>query len=138
MQALKAIKSSAGRDLRMSTDHLNDVTAKLQILVDKEKAVAEAENPAEIRALIDPTEPVVVQNLRKRLRLKHNPYSTEKSYVRYAKQFVTRYNLADDATWEKISRKEIEQFLTEMAVVKNVAASTQNTEAGRLPARHRA
>ncbi len=126
MQALKAIKSSASGDLRMATDHLDDVTAKLQTLVDKERAVAEAENPSEIRALIDANEPVVVQNLRRRLRMKHNPYSTEKSYVRYAKQFIRRYNLADDATWAKVSRKEIEQFLTEMAVDRNVAASTQN------------
>jgi len=126
MQALRAIKSSASGDLRMATDHLDDVTAKLQTLVDKEKGVAEAENPSEIRVLIDANEPVVVQNLRRRLRMKHNPYSTEKSYVRYAKQFIRRYNLADDATWAQISRKEIEQFLTEMAVDRNVAASTQN------------
>lgn len=126
MQALKAIKSSAGRDLRMSTDHLNDIAAKLQILVDRERAVAEEENPSEIRELINPNEPVVVQNLRRRLRMKHNPYSTEKSYVRYAKQFIGRYSLEEDATWGAVSRKEIEQFLTEMAVDRNVAASTQN------------
>jgi len=73
MQALKSIKSSASGDLRMATDHLDDVTAKLQALVDKEKGVAEVENPPEIRAVIDPNEPVVVQNLRMRMRMRHNP-----------------------------------------------------------------
>jgi integron integrase len=58
--------------------------------------------------------------------MKHNPYSTEKSYVRYAKQFASRFQLENDSSWSNVSRREIELFLTEMAVDKNVAASTQN------------
>ena len=126
LQALKAIKESARSDLRMSTDHLDDVTAKLQTLVNQEKKAEEAEHPQEIRGLIDPNEPIVVQNLRRRLRMKHNTYSTEKAYVQYAKQFIRRFGLVDDVNWTTISRKEIEQFLTEMAVDRNVAANTQN------------
>jgi len=82
MQALKAIKSSAADCFRMSTDHLDDVTAKLRTLVDKEKAAIEAENPPEIRHTIDRNEPRVIQDLRRHLRMKHNAYGTEKSYVR--------------------------------------------------------
>jgi len=71
-------------------------------LVDKEKAAIEAENPPEIRHTIDRNEPTVIQDLRRHLRMKHNAYVTEKSYVRYAKQFVRRFELVDDATWTKI------------------------------------
>ncbi len=126
MQALKAIKSSAANDFRMSTDHLEDIVVKLQTLVDKEKATLEVDNPPEIRHTIDPNEPIVVQNLRRHLRMKHNTYGTEKSYVRYVMQFVRRFELESDATWGQISRREIELFLTEMAADRNVAASTQN------------
>jgi len=126
MQALMAIKSSAADCFRISTDHLDDVTAKLRTLVDKEKAAIEAENPPEVRHTIDRNEPRVIQDLRRHLRMKHNAYGTEKSYVRYVKQFVRRFGLEDDATWDQISRREIELFLTEMAVDRNVAASTQN------------
>ncbi len=93
MQALKAIKTCAASYFHMSTDHLDDVTTKLQTLVDKERAAIEAENPPEIRHTIDPNEPVVIQKLRRHLRMKHNPYGTEKSYVLYANQFVRRFQL---------------------------------------------
>lgn len=126
MQALKAIKSIAANELRLATDHLDDITTKLQTLVERERDAMEAENGPEIAHTIDPREPVVIQKLRRHLRMKHNPYSTEKSYATYANQFVRRFDLEKDATWSQISRKEIELFLTEMAVERNVAASTQN------------
>ncbi|MDZ4851657.1 MAG: integron integrase [Pirellulaceae bacterium] len=125
MQALTAIKSFA-KPLNMSTDHLDRITELLQKLVDAEKSEYEEENADEIRGSIDPTEPVVVQRLRERIRMKHQAYKTELAYVKYAKQFIERFGLADDATWSCVSRKEIELFLTEMAVEKNVAAGTQN------------
>jgi hypothetical protein len=45
MQALKAIKSSAERDLRLSTNHLDEVTSKLQYLVDQVPRVAASPQP---------------------------------------------------------------------------------------------
>ena len=77
-----AIKSRVSDCFRMSTDHLDDVTAKLRTLVDKENAAIEAEDPPEIRHTIGRNGPTVIQNPRRHLRMKHNAYGTEKSYVR--------------------------------------------------------
>jgi integron integrase len=124
MQALQVIKKSAAEFFALKTDHLDGIVAKLQVLVDRENE--SLERLTEVRQVIQRDEPIVIQNLRCHLRLKHHAYATEKSYVRYVQQFIRRFQLEDDAVWERVSRREIELFLTEMAVDREVAASTQN------------
>ncbi len=54
---------------------------------------------------------------------KHYAYSTEKTYVYWAKRFVLYHNKRHPL---EIGEKEISEFLTYLAVDENVAASTQN------------
>jgi integron integrase len=126
MQALKAIRFSAERDLRLSSGHLDEIMSKLQGLVDKEKGEEDAGGSDGRCGPIDLNEPEVIQKLRKRIRLMHMPYGTERTYVAKVKHFIRRFSLEEDSTWDKVTRKEIELYLTEMAVDRNVAASTQN------------
>jgi integron integrase len=57
------------------------------------------------------------------IRLKHYSYKTEKSYVNWIKRYILFHNKQHP---REMSGKEIEEFLTHLAVEENVAASTQN------------
>ena len=55
--------------------------------------------------------------------LKHYSYKKEKSYINWIKRYITFY---DKRHPREMNGKEIEEFLTHLAVKENVAASTQN------------
>jgi len=57
------------------------------------------------------------------IRLKHYYYKTEKSYINWIKRYILFHNKRHP---RKMGGKEIEEFLTHLAVEENVAASTQN------------
>jgi integron integrase len=61
--------------------------------------------------------------VRDAIRLKHYAYSTEKTYVHWAKRFVLYHNKRHPL---EMGETEISEFLTYLAVEENVAASTQN------------
>jgi integron integrase len=56
-------------------------------------------------------------------RVKHYSYKTEKSYVNWIKRYIFHHNKRHP---QEMGSKEIEEFLTYLAVEQNVAASTQN------------
>ena len=59
------------------------------------------------------------------IRLKHYSIHTERTYGDWIKRYVTFYRMTsrDDM---KGGKKKIEQFLTDLAVNKNIAPATQN------------
>jgi integron integrase len=57
------------------------------------------------------------------IRLKHYSYKTEKSYINWIKRYILFH---DKRHPREMGAKEIEAFLTHLAVKENVAASTQN------------
>ena len=65
----------------------------------------------------------LLDQVREAIRLKHYAYSTEKTYVYWAKRFILYQNKRDP---QEMGEKEIREFLTYLAVEENVAASTQN------------
>jgi integron integrase len=70
-----------------------------------------------------PNPPKLLDRVRQAIRLKHYSYRTEQTYVNW----IVRYILFHDKRHPKeMGVKEVEAFLTHLAVVDNVAASTQN------------
>jgi hypothetical protein len=65
----------------------------------------------------------LLDQLRDSIRIKHYSYSTEKSYVHWAKRHILFYNKRHPA---EIGAQEIEAFLSRLAQEGNVSASTQN------------
>jgi site-specific recombinase XerD len=65
----------------------------------------------------------LLDQVRDAIRLKHYAYSTEKTYVCWAKRFVLYHNKRHPL---EMGEKDISEFLTYLAVEENVAASTQN------------
>lgn len=68
-------------------------------------------------------EGVFWQGLRNLIRLKHFKYSTEKSYMTWCKAFVIYHRKRHP---KDMAEKEIQEYLTFLAVRRHVSASTQN------------
>jgi len=67
--------------------------------------------------------PRLLDQVRAVIRVKHYSIRTEKSYCSWIKQFIRFHNLKHP---EDMSAKEVQVFLTYLAVTRNVSASTQN------------
>ena len=65
----------------------------------------------------------LLDQLRDAIRLKHYSYSTEKTYVHWAKRYILYHNKRHPA---EMGAAEIEAFLTHLAKDESVSASTQN------------
>ena len=65
----------------------------------------------------------LLDRVRDMLRVKHYSIRTEKTYVSWIRRFILFH---DKRHPEEMGAREIEAFLTHLAVEKNVAASTQN------------
>jgi integron integrase len=65
----------------------------------------------------------LLDQLRHAIRIKHYSYSTEKTYVHWAKRYILFHNKRHPA---EMGALEIEAFLSHLAQVANVSASTQN------------
>jgi len=68
-------------------------------------------------------EPRLLDRLRDRIRLKHYSIRTEKTYLDWNRRFILFHNKKHPRT---MGAKEVEQFLTYLAVNGRVASSTQN------------
>ena len=65
----------------------------------------------------------LLDRLRDRIRLKNYSYRTEKTYVGWARRYILFHNKRHP---QEMGHLEIESFLTQPAVERNVAPSTQN------------
>ena len=67
--------------------------------------------------------PKLLDQLRERLRLLHYSIRTEQQYVQWVRRFILFHGKRHPA---EMGAREVESFLTHLAVVGNVAAATQN------------
>ena len=72
---------------------------------------------------LDPGEPLVVRDTRAKLRLVHYSRDTDKAYIKWLVRFIAEVGSEDLGP---CGEREIESFLTKLAVEGQVAASTQN------------
>jgi integron integrase len=76
-----------------------------------------------LSGLVDLNEPAPVQALRARMRTLHHPISTEDAYAGWIARLV---KFLDDEQLEKYGENDLGEFLTELALVREVSAGTQN------------
>ncbi len=67
--------------------------------------------------------PHLLDQVREKIRLKHYSIRTEQAYVEWIKRYILFHHKRHP---QEIGKQEVEQFLTHLAVDRNVAASTQN------------
>jgi integron integrase len=70
-----------------------------------------------------PKSKILLDQLRDAIRIKHYSYSTEKTYVHWAKRYIIFHNKRHPA---EMGVQEIEAFLSHLTQDANVSASTQN------------
>lgn len=128
LQAVHAIEAYRDAVLQRQTPCLNEVTNKLKQLAAKEGAlgpdtVVTAADRERLVGIIDKSEPTVIQEARRELRLHYKKRKTELAYIKCIKQFMG-YCKTDRL--RDLGETEIRDFLTHRAVEGNVAPSTQN------------
>jgi site-specific recombinase XerD len=69
------------------------------------------------------TDRKLLDQVRDKIRLKHYSIRTEKSYVDWIKRYIYFHDVQDP---KNLGAKEIEAYLTDLAVNGKVAPSTQN------------
>ncbi len=70
-----------------------------------------------------PRPPKLLDQLRSALRVRHLSRSTEKAYVQWVRRFILFHNKRHPV---EMGKREVEEFLTHLAVQREVSASTQN------------
>ena len=141
LQAVHALECYRDVVLCTGTPSLGDVVQKLGEIAERERGGTKpseitADNLSEAVGVIDPNEPQVIQSLRRECRLLRYSLRTEKAYTGWVVRFIKRYALAGDLTTVEtrdsrrtlasVGEAEVKEFLTELAVEGQVAASTQN------------
>ena len=110
---------------------LEPIRSKLREMAAAERERAAKVSPAEatiegVVGKIDPRLPEAIQALKRVMRLKGNPYNSEKAYVGKVKAFMEDFGLQTLADFGDIGATEVEAHLTDLAVDGDVAPSTQN------------
>jgi site-specific recombinase XerD len=70
-----------------------------------------------------PTPPKLLDQVRQAIRLKHYSYRTEQTYVAWIKRYILFHNKQHP---KNMGLEEVQAFLSHLAVIEQVAASTQN------------
>ena len=132
LQAVRAIESYRDLVLHTSEPSLQAIREKLTEIAGRESQVGTrngqvpggaAIDEAALIGQLDPNEPAVVRDTRAKIRLVHYSLDTEKAYVGWLYRFIA-YCGSDEIG--QCSERQIEKFLTALAVEGQVAASTQN------------
>jgi integron integrase len=132
IQVLESIHDYGSKVAKVPVEHLIEMIGVLKTHLYGDKADVNGSSMKDVDmelaspGPIDPNEPVIVQQLRSRIRMKHQSLKTEQAYVKWVKQFIAVFGLDQDATWAAVTKEMVETFLTDLAVKRNVAASTQN------------
>lgn len=71
----------------------------------------------------EPRKPKLLDQVREAIRLKHYSLRTEKTYLDWIKRFILFHGKRHP---QSMGAEEVRQFLSDLAVKRNVAASTQN------------
>jgi integron integrase len=74
-------------------------------------------------AALEPPKKKLLDRVREAIRLKHYSYRTEETYIQWIKRYIFFHNTRHP---QEMGVAEIEEFLTHLAVVDKVSASTQN------------
>ncbi len=133
LQAARSLEWYQTMVLQVSTVDFSVFKLKLQEMAEKEKRAQTAKNSPLLDdegfagegkpGLFDPNEPRPVQALRARMRVLHHPISTENTYAGWIRRLVKHL---DDENLEKYSEDALGEFLTELALLREVDAGTQN------------
>ena len=111
---------------KKTTPILEPIQRKLLRTLADERTDAMTESDEVDIGYINPKEPDVIQELRRKARYQKLAFNTEKAYVQKVRAFMTDLGLKTLADFETVSSKDVEEHLTDLVVDGDVAPSTQN------------
>jgi len=128
LQAVRAVESYRDAVLGTEAPSLTKITSILERRSAKEDAlgkdiVVTSADQERMVGIIDESEPVVIQQARREMRLHYKKRDTERAYIKCIKQFIT---FCKTDQLRDLGESNIRAFLTYRAVEGNVAPSTQN------------
>ncbi len=91
--------------------------------------MASGPGPAGSHRLNAARAPKLLERLRREIRLRHYSRRTEQAYVNWVRRFVVFHEMRHP---EVLGEREMSEFLTHLATVERVSASTQNQAMGAL------
>ena len=122
---VKGLIGYRNRVLRSTEPRLEHLRAKLQEIAVRERRGSEGRSIEEVVGRINPNESDVIQAMRRTLRLHGKSYNTEKAYVNWVRRFMVTRGIKQMSDFEAVGSRDVESFLTDLAVDGGVAASTQ-------------
>ncbi|MGA2318423.1 MAG: integron integrase [Thermodesulfobacteriota bacterium] len=123
LDKLKSQKNTADWQIKQAHDAVQLYIA--HFMADK-KTTLQPSKPQEGREIPDISE--VLQDMRKAIRIKHYSYSTERTYIDWAKRFFD-YTLTlkkKDITTSGLDSSDVRDYLSYLAIKQHVSSSTQN------------
>ena len=128
LQAVCAIEAYRDSVLKVQQPSFEKIISTLDRLAAKEDAlgrdsVVTAADRERLIGIIDQSEPLVIQETRREMRLHYKKRKTEQAYVKCIKQFMA---FCKTDKLSDVGESEIRAFLTHRAVEGNVSPSTQN------------
>jgi integron integrase len=129
VQAVRAIEFYRDQVLVESAPDLLEIRSALSGLAAREQdqdQLVSAVPPGVLIGRLDENEPDVVQSMRRALRLGHYSRRTEEAYVRWVERFLSSRGGVSLSSVATLGTGEVKEFLTDLAVHAEVAASTQN------------
>ena len=126
LQAARAIECYRSMILKSEQPSLDPICRKLEQMASSEKRAGgalPAAKTAEILEHVDSSAADCLRKVQAELRLLHYSLDTEKAYLGWIKRFM-KYCQSEDL--EQFDEKQIKEFLTDLATVYDVAASTQS------------
>ena len=129
LQGVRAVEAYRDLVLNVSEPNLTEMKQILGRLAAAEKDSGAAAGSPEIAdqqrliGVIDPSEPQILQSMRKELRLRYLALETERAYIGWIVRFIRHCGSTELQTF---GEAQIKSFLTELAVEGNVTAGTQD------------
>ena len=126
LQAVRAIEFYRNEVLATAEPDLLEIRQILSRTADGERHsvnVVTREEEAQLVGVVNTNEPRWIQKMRGELRLMHYALSTETAYIGWVERFM---RFVGSQELEQFGAPELKDFLTDLAVKGEVAASTQN------------
>ena len=132
LEIVRAIQFYQQRVLKRAEPNLDHIRMKLEELTDRERVAnpdpsktTDVTDDDMLIGRINSKEPVLLQEVRKLMRVRHYAVRTERAYVGWILRFAARVNGWSDG-FVSVGENEVKEFLSDLAVNGKVAASTQN------------
>ena len=130
LQAVRALEFYRQHVLQTPEPNLTDIQDALRRHAsppnDPQRLSTADDDPQIAIGRVDPAESPIIQRMRRDLRLLHYAKRTEQAYVGWVERFLQLHPAQNPQDLETVGENEVKEFLSNLAVEGQVAASTQN------------